>query len=173
MKIKILKADITALNFKVDAIVNAANKRLMGGGGVDGAIHSRAGPDLAMECRKKLEDNHKEVLNTGSALITDSFGLRKKAKYIIHTVGPIYDRDEIGLLRDCYKNCLRVAEDYNCKSIAFPAISTGVYRVPVDVSARIVRETLDDFVSDVVEEIYLVLYDEEAYKAYKNEFGVE
>jgi len=134
--IEIIQADITAL--PVDAIVNAANRSLMGGGGVDGAIHRAAGPQLLEECRG---------LNgcmTGEAKMTSGYNL--PARHVIHAVGPVWDggkRDEDRLLGNCYRNCLRLADQAGLTSIAFPSISTGVYRFPIERACHIaLTETL-------------------------------
>jgi len=141
-KIQILEGDITRLD--VDAIVNAANASLLGGGGVDGAIHRAAGPELLAACR---------LLGgcpTGEARITPGF--RLKARWVIHTVGPVWHgggQNEPELLRACYENSFALALENSARSIAFPAISTGVYRFPKDVAAEIVLEAMqtasDDF----------------------------
>ena len=131
----IVVADITTLD--VDAIVNAANRSLLGGGGVDGAIHRAAGPELLAECR---------ILGgceTGSAKITR--GYRLKARHVIHAVGPVWgggDKDEEGLLVGCYRTALDLAAAHKLRSIAYPAISTGVYRFPSDLAARIAVGTV-------------------------------
>ena len=154
-RLSIVKGDI--VKAKTDAIVNAANTSLLGGGGVDGAIHRAAGPELLAEC---------ETLNgcrTGEAKITNGYKL--KAKYVIHTPGPIWRGGKWGeeeLLANCYKNCLALAKENGVKTIAFPSISTGVYRFPVDQAAKIaVREILhfmdnDDF----IEQVTIVCFDE-------------
>ena len=138
--LQIVQGDITTL--AVDAIVNAANQRMLGGGGVDGAIHRAAGPELYEACLKVPEVRRGVRCPTGEARITPGF--RLPAKFVIHTVGPVY-RDgrhgEPDLLAACYRNSLALAAENNCRSIAFPCISTGVYGYPVEDAARIaVRE---------------------------------
>jgi len=134
-RVSVVEANIVTLD--VDAIVNAANSSLLGGGGVDGAIHRAAGPELVMECR---------MLNgcpTGEAKITK--GYRLKARHVIHTVGPVWNgggRGEAGLLASCYRNSLALAERHGLRSIAFPAISTGIYSYPAEEATRIAIETV-------------------------------
>lgn len=161
-KITLVKGDITKQ--KVDAIVNAANKSLLGGGGVDGAIHRAAGPKLLKECNKL------GGCQTGEAKITKGYNL--PAKYIIHTVGPIYGKEngkEAELLASCYKNSLLLAKKYKIKTIAFPAISTGAYGYPKKEAAEIALKTIKEFINndDWFEEIKLVVFSEESYKIYK------
>ena len=154
-RLSIVKGDIVKM--KTDAIVNAANTSLLGGGGVDGAIHRAAGPELLAEC---------ETLNgcrTGEAKITGGYKL--KAKYVIHTPGPIWRGGKWGeaeLLANCYKNCLALAKENGVKTIAFPSISTGVYRFPVDQAAKIaVGEILNVLnADDAIEQVTIVCFDD-------------
>ena len=134
-RIFILEADIT--KEKVDAIVNAANRSLLGGGGVDGAIHRAAGRRLLEECREIRKKEYPDGLPTGQAVITKGYNLM--AKYVIHTVGPVWRNgsyNEPKLLADCYRNCLRLAAENEIKSISFPAISTGAYMYPKELAAK-------------------------------------
>lgn len=138
--------DITQEN--VDAIVNAANSTLLGGGGVDGAIHARGGERILEECREIRRKDYPNGLPTGEAIITTGGNL--KAKFVIHTVGPIYGEHrgrEAELLADCYKNSLALAIENNLHTIAFPAISTGVYDYPKDKAAEISSQAVKDFLS--------------------------
>ncbi len=162
-KLEIIKADITAIN--VDAIVNAANSKLAGGGGVDGAIHRAAGPQLLEECK---------TLNgceTGKAKITKAYNL--PSKFVIHAVGPVWrggNQKEDDLLRSCYYESLKLAKENNLKSIAFSNISTGIYGFPKERAAKIAIETVKDFVKkeNKPELIYFVCFDEENLNIYKN-----
>lgn len=162
-KIEIYKGDITAL--KVDAIVNAANSTLLGGGGVDGAIHHAAGPKLLDEC-KSLNG-----CNTGEAKITKGYNL--PAKFVIHTVGPVWNggqHNEDQLLSNCYRNSLKLALDQQCSSIAFPAISTGVYRFPLQRATNIAINVVTSFLQENkrVKKIIFCCFDEKTYQTYKN-----
>lgn len=160
-RIKLLKEDITKL--KVDAIVNAANTSLLGGGGVDGAIHRAAGPQLLEECR---------TLNgcpTGEAKITKAYQL--PAKFIIHTVGPVWRKDSAKvdeLLSNCYRNSLSIAKENNCKTIAFPNISTGVYHFPKKAAAEIAIREVKNFLENdsSIEKVIFVCFDFENYNIY-------
>ena len=160
MSIKAVKADITKL--QTDAIVNAANNTLLGGGGVDGAIHRAAGPQLLAECR---------TLNgceTGQAKITKGYNL--PAKYVIHTVGPVWYGGEQGepqLLADAYRNSLRLAAEHNLKSVAFPAISTGVYGYPKEEAAHIAIDTIREFLKGYDMEVILTAFSDGDLKRYE------
>jgi O-acetyl-ADP-ribose deacetylase len=161
-KIDLIKGDITKIN--VDCIVNAANNSLLGGGGVDGAIHRAAGPDLYKEC-KTLGG-----CPTGYARVTKGYNL--PAKYIIHTVGPVWrggKNREVELLADCYKNSLQLAAENNIKTLAFPAISTGVYSFPKEAACDIaVNEVIQFLRSDLqINKVVFVVFDEENYEIYK------
>jgi len=161
-RISIIKGDITRL--EVDAIVNAANTTLLGGGGVDGAIHRAAGPGLLGECRKL------GGCATGEAKVTK--GYRLPARYVIHTVGPVWhggERNEPQLLSSCYRTSLNIASDMKFGSLAFPAISCGVYGYPVARAAGIALSTAIDFLKDhdLPGKIIFVCFEEEVYGEYK------
>ncbi|MEO1063809.1 MAG: O-acetyl-ADP-ribose deacetylase [Actinomycetota bacterium] len=152
------RGDITTL--EVDAVVNAANSTLLGGGGVDGAIHRAAGPELLEACRPL------GGCPTGAAKATPGFGL--PARWVIHTVGPVWhggDRGEADLLASCYRHSLEVAEDLGARSVAFPAISTGVYRFPREAAARIAVAETTGTTADV-DSILLVAFDEPTFMLY-------
>ena len=163
MKITFALGDITEQD--VDAIVNAANHTLMGGGGVDGAIHRRGGPEILAECKKLRESQYPDGLPTGQAVATTAG--RLKARWVIHTVGPTYaeSKDKSPLLADCFRNSLRIADELGAATVAFPAISTGVCRWPVDDAARIALDTVR--VSDTrLDEVRFVLFDRSAYDVF-------
>ncbi|MEN6315332.1 MAG: O-acetyl-ADP-ribose deacetylase [Clostridiaceae bacterium] len=162
-RFEITKGDITKQN--VDAIVNAANSSLLGGGGVDGAIHRAAGPELVMECREL------HGCKTGQAKITK--GYRLPAKWVIHTVGPVWqggNKGEDGQLAACYRNSLELAVKNGIKSIAFPSISTGAYRFPVEKAAVIAINEIKRFLDtdSNIEKVLMVCFDEDTYKKYRD-----
>lgn len=164
--ITVQQGDITTI--AVDAIVNAANTSLLGGGGVDGAIHEAAGDELLEEC-KKLGG-----CKTGDAKITKAYQL--PAKYVIHTVGPIWEsgsHNEADLLRVCYLNSLKLAAANNVKSISFPAISTGAFRYPLEEAAKIAIQAVKDFTSqsNSIEKIIFVVFHERQIKIYERVVG--
>ncbi len=161
-RIEIVKGDITKL--LVDAIVNAANSSLLGGGGVDGAIHRAAGSQLLEEC--KILSGCK----TGKAKITKGYNL--PAKFVIHTVGPIWrggNNKEDELLEDCYTNSLQLAVQQGIRSIAFPSISTGIYSFPFERAARIAVHTVSEFLrkNDSIDKVVFVCFGNDAYKIYE------
>ena len=160
-RIEIIQGDITRQ--AVDAIVNAANCSLLGGGGVDGAIHRAAGPELLAECRTL------HGCETGKAKITK--GYRLPAKHVIHTPGPVWrggTHGEPELLASCYRSCLTLAAENGCKTVDFPSISTGVYSYPLDRAARIAIRTIGDFLTEhpEIERVRMVCFDSRTKAAY-------
>lgn len=160
------RGDIT--QYDVDAIVNAANRTLLGGGGVDGAIHRAAGPGLLEECKKLGGCATGEAKSTG--------GHRLKARYVIHTVGPVWAggaKGEEALLASCYRNCMRLAKDLGVRSIAFPSVSTGVYGYPVALAAPTAVGTVLEALGDNAEltEVIFVCFDEKTLAAYRSALG--
>jgi len=168
--LKLVNGDITKQN--VDAIVNAANSSLMGGGGVDGAIHRAGGPKILEECKKIVAEIGS--LPTGEAVITTGGNL--PAKFVIHTVGPIWrggKNKEPELLANAYKNSLKLAKEKGIKTIAFPSISTGVYSYPLKEAANIALKTVIQFIKEnnFFNEVRFVLFGENNYKAYEEELA--
>jgi O-acetyl-ADP-ribose deacetylase (regulator of RNase III) len=161
-RFELIKGDITTLD--VDAIVNAANNSLLGGGGVDGAIHRAAGPELLLECEKL------NGCETGKAKITGGYLL--KAKHVIHTVGPVWrggSFDEFSLLASCYQASLNLAREYNLQTVAFPGISTGVYGFPLDLAAKIADTETRRFLNYSLfpEKVIFVTFSDENYEIYR------
>lgn len=161
--IELHQGDIT--DETTDAIVNAANSRLAGGGGVDGAIHRRGGHAIMAE----TDARYPEGCPTGSAVLSGAGDL--PARYVIHAVGPVWNggnRGEAALLANAYRRCLDLAVDHDCRSIAFPSLSTGAYRYPIDQAARVALGTVLDFLQELDEplRVRFVLFDEGAYGAY-------
>ncbi|WP_371655502.1 MULTISPECIES: O-acetyl-ADP-ribose deacetylase [unclassified Streptomyces] len=171
LEIVLVRGDIT--DQSVDAVVNAANSSLLGGGGVDGAIHRRGGPEILAECRRLRASHYGKGLPTGRAVATAAG--RLDAQWVIHTVGPVWQRDEdrSALLASCYRESLRVAGELGARTVAFPAISTGIYGWPLDDGARIaVRAVREAAVAaGSVEEVRFVLFDEAAYRAFEGAVG--
>jgi len=171
MTYTVIKADITRIS--ADAIVNAANSRLAGGGGVDGAIHRAAGMELDAACRAIIAQIG--TLEPGKAVITGAFGI-KTAKYIIHTVGPVWAggaSGEAAILADCYRNVIACAREHEIRTLAFPNISTGVYGFPRDKAAMIAHKTLKataDLDQDI-DEIIFACFDEENFALYEKLFS--
>jgi len=161
-----VQGDITRMN--VDAIVNAANTSLLGGGGVDGAIHRAAGPDLLKECKTV------GGCPTGEARLTKGYNL--PASFVIHTVGPVYkvNQDNARLLSGCYKNSLEIAASRTIRSIAFPAISCGVYGYPIEEACKVAVDTTTAFLEDhdIIEKVIFVLFSQSEYQVYRNYLSV-
>ena len=161
-----VRGDITRMN--VDAIVNAANTSLLGGGGVDGAVHRAAGPELLEECKTI------GGCPTGEARLTKGYNL--PASFVIHTVGPVYNvnRDNARLLAGCYKNSLEIAASRIIRSIAFPAISCGVYGYPIEEACKVAVDTTAAFLEDhhIIEKVIFVLFSQSDYQVYKDYLGV-
>jgi O-acetyl-ADP-ribose deacetylase (regulator of RNase III) len=158
-RVKVFVGDITKQN--VDAIVNAANSTLLGGGGVDGAIHREGGEEILRACREIRRTQFPDGLPTGEAVITT--GGRLPARFVIHTVGPIYGRHngrEVELLANCYQNSLRLAIENNLKTIAFPAISTGAYGYPKHEAAQAASKAVQNFLQqyDTLKEVHFVFF---------------
>ncbi len=167
--VSVIQGDITEQT--TDAIVNAANCSMMGGGGVDGAIHRVGGPDILRECKRLRSTRFPQGLPTGAAVATTAG--RLKARYVIHTVGPVWQggqQNEDSQLRDCYLNCLTLARDMELSSIAFPAISTGIYGFPILRSVELVSGLLQDFSSQkgTIQQIQLVFFSVEDYQIFLN-----
>ena len=166
MILKTIQGDITKVT-DMEAIVNAANKSLLGGGGVDGAIHRVAGPELLAECRTL------HGCETGEAKITKAYNL--PCEYVIHTVGPIWSggsHDEMDKLASCYYNSLKVAVDNGIRTVAFPSISTGVYHFPVELAAKIAVETVKRFIEenpDKLDIVEWVLFDSNTFSCYEKQ----
>lgn len=166
-RVEVKKGDITEEG--VDAIVNAANSSLMGGGGVDGAIHRKGGPVILKECKEIRETVYPDGLPTGEAVITTGGDL--PADYVIHTVGPVWHGGKKGeeeSLKKCYENSLKIALEHKCKTVAFPAISTGVYGYPKELAARVSSKAVADFLekNKDVEKVIFVFFSEDDRKVF-------
>ena len=163
VQINFVQGDITEQH--VDAIVNAANSSLLGGGGVDGAIHRKGGPEILAACRDLRSGHYGSGLRTGQAVATTAG--RLPARWVIHTVGPVWQaqEDRSDLLASCYRESLRVADELGAASVAFPAISTGVYGWPMDDGARIAVQTVRE-ADTTVSEVRFVLFGSDAYEAF-------
>lgn len=165
MDIRLHRGDLT--RFEADAIVNAANSSLLGGGGVDGAIHRAGGPSILRECRALRESSLPDGLPAGQAVPTGAGEL--PARWVIHTVGPVYSRseDRRGILSSCYASSLKVADELGARTVAFPAVSAGVYGWPMADAARIAISTVRE-ADTAVEQVTFVLFGDEAYRAFEN-----
>jgi len=167
-KIRLVQGDIT--NIEADAIVNAANSTLMGGGGVDGAIHRKGGPQILEECRRIRATQWPNGLPTGEAVITSGGNL--KARHVIHTVGPVWrggTHDEPELLAEAYRHCLAQAVSKELKTLAFPSISTGAYGYPIEKASVIALETVKEYLEkeDKLKKVIFVLFSKSDLEAYK------
>ncbi|KES08745.1 hypothetical protein BU52_01465 [Streptomyces toyocaensis] len=164
----LVRGDITRRS--ADAIVNAANSSLLGGGGVDGAIHRRGGPAILEDCRRLRASGYGKGLPTGQAVATTAGDL--DARWVIHTVGPVFSaaEDRSALLASCYRESLRVADELGARTVAFPAISTGVYRWPMEDAARIAVGTVRN-TPTAVDEVTFVLFDDRAHEAFARQLG--
>ncbi|WBX75942.1 O-acetyl-ADP-ribose deacetylase [Tenacibaculum ovolyticum] len=165
MKIEVIKGDITKI--EVDGIVNAANTSLLGGGGVDGAIHRNGGKQILEEC--VVIRNRQGGCKVGKAVITNAGKLL--AKKVIHTVGPRWNdekSDEDEKLKSCYTECLKLAENHNLKTIAFPNISTGIYRFPKERASKIAFDIVKSWESEIIKKVFFVCFDDENFEIYKN-----
>jgi O-acetyl-ADP-ribose deacetylase (regulator of RNase III) len=165
--VRLVRGDITEM--ETDAIVNAANSSLMGGGGVDGAIHRKGGPKMLEECKKIRASEWSQGLPTGKVVITSAGNL--KARHVIHTVGPVWrggNRGEPELLAQAYRNSLRLAVFKGLKTVAFPSISTGAYGYPVEDACRVALEAVKEFLEkeDSLDEVVFVLFSESAFEVY-------
>jgi O-acetyl-ADP-ribose deacetylase (regulator of RNase III) len=168
MRIELVQGDITEQ--AVDAIVNAANSTLMGGGGVDGAIHRKGGPQILEECRRIRAERYPDGLPTGQAVATTAG--RLPATWVIHTVGPVYSKreDRSALLASCHSEALRVADELGARSIAFPAISTGIYGYPVPEAAPVAIRTVKEAATNI-ELVRFVLFDRATHDAFEQAHG--
>ena len=169
-RVRLVRGDIT--NMETDAIVNAANSSLMGGGGVDGAIHRRGGPTILEECKRIRATEWPQGLPTGKAVITSGGNL--KAKHVIHTVGPVWrggNQGEPELLAQAYQNSLKLASEKGLKTVAFPSISTGAYGYPIEQATRVAIGTVKTFLEkeDMLDEVVFVLFSQPAYEVYLDE----
>jgi O-acetyl-ADP-ribose deacetylase (regulator of RNase III) len=168
MEITLALGDITQQD--VDAVVNAANSGLLGGGGVDGAIHRRGGPDILAECRRLREDRFRDGLPPGQAVATTAG--RLPARWVIHTVGPVYSRkqDRSEILASCYRESLRVAEGLGAATVAFPAVSAGIYGWPADSAAQIAISAVRESGAAIAEARF-VLFTDDMYAAFERAVG--
>ena len=172
-RIEVKQGDITAEN--VDAVVNAANSSLLGGGGVDGAIHRAGGPEILEECKRIRENDFPDGLPTGEAVITTGGNL--PARFVIHTAGPVWhggNKKEEEKLKDCYQNSLKVALKNQCSTVAFPAISTGVYGYPRELAAKVASKAVADFLKSrsEIEKAVFVFFSEEDMKIFLENAGL-
>ena len=171
--LRLVQGDIT--NEAVDAIVNAANSGLMGGGGVDGAIHRRGGPAILEECKIIRRDQYPNGLPTGQAVTTTGGAL--PARHVIHTVGPVWhggDRNERGLLADAYRNSMEQARQHGLRTVAFPAISTGIFGFPIDQAAPIALGTVAEAARrhpEAFDEVRFILFSQDDYEVYQQALG--